>query len=92
MVIRIHTKDPNSAPMEFSVPVGADVEIHLYPGDTPTIEPHNERKNQHNVRPFDVHVKLNGDLMLDWVNVTQTANSTIERVIEQHVKKHKEGP
>lgn len=75
MVIKVRDKHGHSAPIEFAVPVGADVEIHLYPGDIPTIEPHNDRKNAHNVRSFDVIVNPNGNLMLDWVNVTKVANN-----------------
>lgn len=78
MVIKIRDKTGHSAPIEFAVPVMADVEIHLYPGDTPSIEPHNDRKNQHNVRSFDAIVYPNGDLMLDWVNVTKVANNPPE--------------
>ena len=77
MIIKVWTKDPNSDAIEFGVPVGSRVEIHLFPGDIPTIEPHNDRKNQHNVRTFDVTVSPNGDLHCDWVNVTKVSNSTI---------------
>jgi len=75
MVIKVRDKYGHSAPIEFAVPVGADVEIHLYPGDIPTIEPHNDRKNTHNVRSFDVVVQPNGNLLLDWVNVTKVSNN-----------------
>ena len=78
MVIKVLTKDPNSAAIEFCVPVGSRVEVHLFPGDIPTIEPHNDRKNQHNVRTFDVTVLPNGDLQCDWVNVTKAANLDVE--------------
>ena len=75
MKIKVWTNDPNAAAIEFGVPVGSHVEIHLYPGDIPTIEPHDERKYQQNVRLFDVVVDPNGDFRCDWVNVTQVANS-----------------
>lgn len=93
MIIKIWTKDQNMAPIEFSVPVTSEVEIHLFPGDKPTIEPHNTRSvDEHKCRSFDVIVKPNGELMMDWVNVTQTADSTVGKLIERHVKKREKVP
>lgn len=60
--------------MEFSVPVGSEVEIHLYPGDIPIIEPHRADGEQIDVRTFDVVISPEGELHCDQVNVTQTAN------------------
>lgn len=77
MVIRIHHKPGFAAPMEIGIPVGTEVEIHLYPGDVPTIEPHKADKTQQDVRTFDVIVDANGDLRCDHVNVTKVANGQI---------------
>ncbi len=74
MVIRIHKKPGHEAPMELSIPVGSEVEIHLYPGDIPIIEPHRVDGEQIDVRTFDVIVDANGDFRCDQVNVTEVAN------------------
>ena len=81
MIIKAWNNGRNREPMTLGIPVGTMVEILLFPGDIPTIEPHNDRKNQHNVRSFDVVIDSNGDFRCDWVNVTKVANSTVGEAV-----------
>lgn len=78
MEIKYRPPNHNGEPITLSIPVGSEVEIHLYPGDIPTIDPHEFPRVNKDVRSFDVSICKNGDLVCDWVNVTKISNGEIE--------------